>query len=199
MRHLWRSASWGILARSRLCGQGSIVHRREPRDGSTPSKDVRLQHCGCHDKVHRAAACKIRRSVKCSRLCTRRNLPWTAWRLSKDLAGLRYQGIVNGAGRSGEPPARDGCTTSIAGRLLYPPASMRELHDLVALPARSSADGDRHQRGFEIAAGSGRRPFQAALFKPPWPWPWPRGSRSHPSRPATGNHRARARVPSAEP
>jgi hypothetical protein len=39
---------------------------------------------------------------------------------------------------------------------------MRELHDLVALPARSSADGDRHQRGFEI-----RQDQAGARFRPP--------------------------------
>ena len=196
MRRLWRSASWGILARSRLCGQGSIVHRREPRDGSTPSEDARLQHCGCHGKAHRAAACKIRRSVKCSRLRTRRNLPWTAWRLSKELGGS-ISGNCARDGRAREPPGRDGCTTLLAGqaftrrhqrRSCTTPAVRRPAPLMAAAISASSE-----------SRGSGWRLLQAALFKPLWPWPWPHGSRSHPSRAATGNHRARARVPSAGP
>mgnify|MGYP003693662793 CR=1 FL=1 len=58
MRHLWRSASWGS-SRGHVCAVRAVSSIEEPRDGSTPSKDVRLRHCGCHDKVRRAAAYKI--------------------------------------------------------------------------------------------------------------------------------------------
>jgi len=62
--------------------------------------------------------------------------------------------------------------TSIAGRLLYPPASTKELRDLVALSASSSADGDRHQREFGIArirlAPASNRLVQAALAFATW-------------------------------
>jgi hypothetical protein len=56
--------------------------------------------------------------------------------MSKDLGGLRCPGIIRGASRVRESPARDGCTTPIAGRLFYPPASTKELHDLMALGVR---------------------------------------------------------------
>ena len=198
MRHLWRSASWGSL-RGHVCAVRAV--------SSIEGNRAMGQH------LRKISAFAIAAATTNS---SRRNM-------QNQTIG-QVQPIVHAP-----QPAMDGMATgqrprraSISGncqrgRSLRRAAGSGWLHDLdsrrAALPtginegiarprgapARSSADGDRHQRGFENRAGSGRCPFQAALFKPPWPWPWPRGSRSHPSRPATGNHRVRARVPSAEP
>ena len=162
---------------------------------------MRLRHCGGHDNAHRAAACKIRRSVKCSRLCTRRNLPWTAWRF---LGRPRYQGICPRE-RSRQRAAGSGWLCNLDSRQAIfthphqPGNCMTARHS--RRPART--DGDRHQcepvpRRIRPALVSGRLD-QAALFKLLWPWTLPRGLRSRPSKAATGNHRARARVPSAGP
>ncbi len=173
---------------------GSIVHRREPRDGSTPSEGARLQHYGCHDKAYRVAACKIRHSVKCSRLHA----------LQPAAEGMAIEQGTQGAmsencardGRARGPPGRNGCTTLLAGQAFARRHQRRRCTTPWA--ARGSADGGGHQRESE-SRGSGWRLLQATLFKPLWPWTLPHGSRSRPSRAATGNHRARARVPSAGP
>src|SRR5215217_740249 len=129
MQRLWRSALWGILARSCLCGPGSIVHRREPRDGSTPSEDARLQHCGCHDKAHRAATCKIRQSVKYSRLHA----------LQLAVEGMAIEQGTQGAmsencARDGrEPPGRNGLHDLVGRQAFARRASTKELHNLLAL------------------------------------------------------------------
>jgi hypothetical protein len=126
----------------------------------------------------------------------RRNLRWTAWRLSEDLGGLRYREVVRKDAAPKNRRLRMAARPCRPAGVLHPPASTKEWHDRVPVPTSGSADGDRHQRETGIARDR-PAPVQVALFKPLWPWP--HGSKSHPSRAATGNHKARARVPSTEP
>src|SRR3954465_14416631 len=85
---------------------------------------------------------------------------------------------------------------AISGAIAYADTVFPDVAPLIRATGwkRYSHFASQHEKSRRGFAPPAAVVVQREFFRPP-SWPWPHGSRSRPSKAATGNHRARARVP----